>query len=211
MEDHKLDRDTREKTAARKDRNRKRKQSFNPKTVETDSSSYSTSAKKIKHLEDLNVPQDNLLEYKILNFITVFTAISNLVKCKNCNGDVEFQTCSERGLGFKIAVMCNTCQPQYITSSPFVGHTYQINRRFIYVMRILGLGLEGCKKFCGLMDMPAFLTQKTYDIIVKNMSECVNTVTEKVFSNAAKEEKKETCEQNNLQNTNELTVSGDGT
>ena len=106
------------------------------------------------------------MEYKIIDFMTVFTAISNLVKCKNCNGNVEFQTSSERGLGFKVVVMC---EPEYIVSSPFIGHTFEINRRFVYVMRVLGLGLEGCKKFCSLMDMSAFLSQNTYDMIIKNM------------------------------------------
>ncbi|KYM95562.1 hypothetical protein ALC62_13786 [Cyphomyrmex costatus] len=191
MGNNKINRFTRNTTNSRKDRSRKRKHIFYRKSGERNSSNNNTSAKKIKqHDEDLNVPQDDHTVYRLLNFITVFTAISNLVKCKKCNCDVNFQICSERGLGFKIAVMCNECQPTYINSSPFIGHTYEINRRFIYVMRILGLGLEGCKKFCGLMDMPAFLVQKTYDIIVKNMSACVNTVAKKVFVKAAKEEKK---------------------
>lgn len=37
------------------------------------------------------------------------------------------------------------------------------------IMRVLGLGLKGAKKFCGLMDMPAFITQNTYDLIINNM------------------------------------------
>ena len=85
-------------------------------------------------------------------------------------------------LGFKL--------PEYIVSSPFIGHTFEINRRFVYVMRVLGLGLEGCKKFCSLMDMSAFLSQNTYDMIIKNMKQCVIEVTEKVLSNAEVEEKK---------------------
>lgn len=98
--------------------------------------------------------QDNSIEYRILNFVTVFAAISNLVKCKVCGGDIKFQTASTRGLGFQIIVKCDTCAPQSIPSCSFIGRTYEINRRFVFTMRVLGLGLKSCQKFCGLMDMP---------------------------------------------------------
>lgn len=34
------------------------------------------------------------MEYRILNFIIVFAAILNFVKCKQCNENIKFQTAS---------------------------------------------------------------------------------------------------------------------
>ena len=44
-------------------------------------------------------------------------------------------------------------QPSYISSCQTIGKAYEINRRFIFVMQILGLGLVECQNFCGLMDI----------------------------------------------------------
>lgn len=113
----------------RKSRTRKRKNVFNPNLAESSSESFSASAKKLKNNNELIVSEDSSVEYRILNFITVFSAISNLVKCKTCNSDIKFETASTRGLGFKLVVKCNSCASQFIPSSPFLEHSYEINRR----------------------------------------------------------------------------------
>ena len=41
--------------------------------------------------EEIFVPRDSSVEYRILNFITVFAAISKYVKCKICDGEMKFQ------------------------------------------------------------------------------------------------------------------------
>jgi len=73
-----------------KSRPKKRKQYFNPKTDSTEEIVCSASRKKIRLGDEVTVPQDNSIEFRILNFITVFSAISELVKCKKCNSDVKF-------------------------------------------------------------------------------------------------------------------------
>lgn len=150
------------------------------------------------------------IEYRILNFITVFTAISECVKCKNCDGNIKFKAESTRGLGFKILVICTTCDPISIPSCPFIGSAYEINRRFFFVMRLLGLGLNGAKKFCGIMDLPPPVAQNTYDIIVNNIWRASTTVCEILLRNAVKEEKK-ICKEEKLDDCTEFCVSGDGT
>ena len=139
--------------------------------------------------EDIFVPRDTADEYRLFNFITVFAANSEYVKCKVCDGEVKFETASDRGLGFKIVLLCDKCVQRTVNSSPFIGYSYAINRRFLFVMRVLGLGLKDAKKFCGLMDMPAFLNQSTYDMIIENMHSCVQTVTDKLLGNARTQEK----------------------
>ncbi|KYM96705.1 hypothetical protein ALC62_00134 [Cyphomyrmex costatus] len=204
-------RELRESSGFRKSRPKKRKNVFNPKTAETSETSFSTSAKKLHLEEKIDVPRDTSIEYRILNFITVFAAISEYVKCKTCDGNVKFETASQRGLGFKIVLLCDKCASRSIHSSPFIEHSYAINRRFLFVMRVLGLGLKGATKFCGLMDMPPFLTQTTYDLIIKNIHSCVQVATEKLLQCACTEEKELTSEHQNDTNPTELTVSGDGT
>lgn len=195
----------------RKSRVKKRKNVFNPKTAETDERSFSASAKKFKEQEEISVTLDPSVEYRILNFITVFAAIAEYVKCKVCDGDVKFQTTSERGLGFQIVVLCDKCADRSVNSSPFVTHSYEINRRFLFVMRVLGLGLKGAAKFCGLMDMRAFISQPTYDLIINNIHSSVKIATEKLFAQACTEEKNLTSDNQGNEHSTELTVSGDGT
>ncbi|KAL7306127.1 hypothetical protein TKK_0001575 [Trichogramma kaykai] len=76
-------------------------------------------------------------------------------------------------------------------------------------MIILGLRLAGCKKFCGLMDLcSGFVSQATYDFYVKNILECSKTVTDIIFSLAVKEEQNLTLEENEVEKTTDLIVSG---
>jgi len=219
---NKISRIQRKDSGKRKDRPKKRKQSFNPKTAEIDDASFSsTSAKKLKLIEKKYVPEDATLQYVVLNFFSFFSTLSTFVKCSNiicengkekvCNGKVEFKQCAKFGLGFKIAVECENCLPRYIQSCHKIGRSYEINRRFIFVMRILGLGLAGCKKCCGLMDLSSsFLNQSTYDFYINKMYESIKEVAEVFFSAAAKEEKKLTCDETGIEDTVDITVSGDG-
>lgn len=203
----------------RKDRPNKRRQSFNPKTPESNEQSFSsTSAKKLKSREEIEVPVNSNVQYAIIDFLLVFSTLSTFVQCSNvvngkvCGGKIEFKQCSKLGLGFKIMLECENCDPRYIASSERIGQSYVINRRFIFVMRILGLGLAGCNKFCGLMDLASsFLHHSSYDFYVTKIHECVKIVAEKLFSLAAKEEKDDTCMENDLTDTTDVIVSGDGT
>ncbi|XP_067205402.1 uncharacterized protein [Linepithema humile] len=206
----KISRNSRSSDRNKKSRPKKRKNVFNPKTAERDQKASSASAKKLKKQEDISVPMDNNNDYRILNFITVFSAIANVVKCKRCNGNVKFQTASARGLGFKIAVLCDNCPTQYIASCPFLGHSYVINRRFVFALRMLGVGFKGAQKFCGLMDLPRFLDKKAYLILLKDIHSACETAAGIFLKRAVKEEITETCKAENVEETSELTVSGDG-
>lgn len=113
--------------ARRKDRPRKRKQSFNSKNPEINDDSFtSTSAKKLKGGDKEHVPEEDTLQYTIIDFALVFSTLSCSVRCSNiiknkgeaklCNGKVDFKQCSKFGLGFKIVVQCERCEPRYILS-----------------------------------------------------------------------------------------------
>lgn len=191
--------------------NRTKKRSSSISKYEKEEMSTSTSAKKFKRLDDISVPEEENIGYRILNFITVFTAISELIRCKTCSGDIKFKTERTQGLGFNILVVCASCDPISIPSCPYIGTAYEINRRFFFAMRLLGTGLNGAKKFCGIMDLPSPLAQNIYDTIVDNIYRAATTVCDVLLKNAVKEEKKIMCEEENLKGSTELFVSGSST
>lgn len=178
--------------------------------------------KKLKGDDKEHVPEEDTLQYSIIDFALVFSTLSSFVRCSNiiknkdeeklCNGKLDFKQCSNFGLGFKIVVACERCDPKYILSCKQIRKMYELNRRFIFVMRILGLGLAGCKKFCGLMDLSSsFVNQSTYDLYIDKIHECIGTIAQTLFSSAAKQENKLTSFENDVEDTTDVSVSGDGT
>lgn len=177
--------------------------------MEQETASTSASAKKLSSGQTVDVEMSTIFGYRILNFVTVFSTISSVVKCKNCGGDVKFRETSIRGLGFKLLIVCDSCEPTSVNSSSLIDdHTYEINRRLSFVFRLLGIGLTGIEKFCGLMDLPKPVYHSMYDKIMMNVYTAVEAVSKRSMKNAVVEEK-----QNNLDagNSPGLTVSGDGT
>ena len=183
----------------------------NPKKKKPDeTTTKSASAKKIRLSTSAKVPEDAEKHYRIVDFLLVFTTISTLVKCATCGEKVHFKSCDKQGLGFKIEVKCEKCKrPTFVPSCDKIGGKYEINFRFIFVMRLLGLGSAGCDKFCGLMDLASsFLSQHVYETYIESIITNVQKVANQFFCSAANQEKDETLKENG---TSELIVSGDGT
>lgn len=172
--------------------------------------STSTSAKKLEHKAHVEVPVDPTHGYRILNFIAEFSAISNYVNCKTCGGNVKFGESSIRGLGFKVVILCDACENRSVILCLLIeGHAYEINRRFIFAMRCLGIGEYGMRKFCGLMDLPKCIYQSFDDKISNNILTAAQTVCQRSMKNAVNEEEKVTAERADKPLV--ITVSGDGT
>lgn len=114
----------------------------------------------------------------------------------------------QRGLGSKIIVKCNNCSDHSINSCPLINdRAYEVNTLMIFAMRLLGIGINGIKKFCAFMNLPKPVFQVTYDKIVSNISiatECVRTL---CLKSATEKEKLLSIKHNNIDG---LTVSGDG-
>lgn len=187
-------------------RPRKRQFSGNRFSDESDSNLASTSAEKIVKTSNLSPSTDPTFSYCIVQFL-VFTTLQQKLKCKVCDGDVKFFKRDERGVGFKLCVVCD-CGDTLIDSSPKIGKSYEINRRFIFVMRLLGCGLAGVNNFCGLMDLGTGFYETTYYKIIENIKIAVEAVFRVVINEAANEEKDKNKAAGNKEN--ELSVSGDG-
>ena len=137
------------------------------------------SAKKIKNTEDLDVNVNPSFNYCIIQFTAVFFQLQQLLKCKDCNGEVFFSKNGQRGLGFKLSVK-SKCNETLISSSPFIDKAFEINRRLVLAMRILGVGFEGIRNFCGLMDLGQGICNSTYYSIVNHVENAAETVS-KIF------------------------------
>lgn len=106
--------------------------------------------------------------YRIVEFVTVFGALTDLLICRKCKGNVKFEETGVRGFGFKFLILC-ACGRREINSEPCINTGFEINRRIVFVMRLLGLGRETINIFCGLMDMGQGMSISTYDRIVRHI------------------------------------------
>ncbi|KYQ56025.1 hypothetical protein ALC60_05008 [Trachymyrmex zeteki] len=79
----------------------------------------------------------------------------------------------------------------------------------VFVMRLLGIGLNGINTFLGLTDLGKVLNTKTYYAAVDNIFVSVSAVYNEVIRKAGREEKEKNAADGNEMNN--LTVSGDGT
>ncbi|KYQ55392.1 RAG1-activating protein 1 like protein [Trachymyrmex zeteki] len=164
---------------ARPCRPRKKKFNYNPDKIEAETEYASTSAKKIKDASyddiEIDVGHNNV----IINFLTVFTFLSQCLKCKKCDGDVTFSRTCDRGLGFNLVIKCKCNDKQRVSSSPLVNGAYEINRRLMFVMRILGLGLRSINTFClkkVLMELSSGFGNGTYYAFITNLLEAAKNV-----------------------------------
>ncbi|XP_046608182.1 uncharacterized protein LOC124299203 [Neodiprion virginianus] len=140
-------------------------------------------------------------------FVSVFSAISNLVVCKTCQKEITLNQASPRGLGFEIAVTCE-CGNSYINSGPMIDNAFEVNRHLVAVMRLLGVGINRINLFCGLMDLACKIYNQTFAGCFTNLWTAAETVCKLSMQQAVNEGKELTSKKENSE-TN-LTVSGDG-
>lgn len=177
--------------------------------MEKETASVSTSAKKLKMSDNqYEIHTHPTFGYRFIDFVTVFSALSQLLVCKTCGTTISFNETQMRGLGYKIVVKCDKCEPRVITAIPVINkYAYEINRRIVFAMRLIGVGFNGILKFCALMDLPRPIFHSFYDTIVRNISIATAVVREKSMKQAVAQEKV-MCEEKGQ--TDGVTVSGDG-
>ncbi|GFW23610.1 uncharacterized protein TNCV_4091531 [Trichonephila clavipes] len=80
----------------------------------------------------------------------------------------------------------------------------EINRRFVYAMRTIGQGHAAMTTFCGVMDFPPPVAEKSFNNIINKLQLCSKEVAEASMLSAALEEV-------TLTNSSDIIISGDGT
>ena len=171
-------------------------------------SNTSASAKKLKESKDdsfdVRIKKDT--GYSLIQFFFVFGLLEQYLSCKVCKGDVSFSKFGQKGFGFKIHIACK-CGEKFIESCAMINNGFEINRRLVFVFRLLGVGLHGINLFCGLLEMGSGLNITAYYSIVETIKTAVKAVFDVVRRKAINEEKKLNTEAGNGE---DLTVSGDG-
>ncbi|XP_066599703.1 uncharacterized protein [Prorops nasuta] len=190
-------------------RPKKRKFFGNRYTLEAGTDFTSASAKKLKDNINMEVPIASSFAYCILEFASVFSAISANVICKECKNEVFFTQSNLRGLGFKIILSCNCERQQFIHSCPLILNAYEVNRRFVFVMHLLGIGQQGTKLFCSLMDISGGIGSSTYYALLENIHIAASAVYDAVLKLTVTQEKNANEQAGKA--PDELTVSGNGT
>lgn len=116
--------------------------------------------------------------YRIIEFVSVFLAISEVVICNSRKQKITFAESGHRGLGFKIVLLCK-CGKREIQSGPLIHTGYETNRRIVFVMRLLGVAREGINIFGGLIDIYQGLAKSMYDQIVQHLYTAFRTMFER--------------------------------
>lgn len=177
---------------------------------DTEETSFSsTSAQKLMHSQDTDVPIDPTHAYRIVQLYSVLCAISNVVICRECKADIKFSETAGEGLGFEIVVSCE-CGITKINSCPKIDNkAFEINRRIILTMRLIGIGFTGLTTFIGCMDIANIFDRDIYYSILQNIHYASKAVFHVLTRKAVNEERQKNSEAGNSMDI--LTVSGDGT
>lgn len=191
----------------RSGRPRKRHFHGNQYTENDEDVQPSASSKKLSSAASEDIHYNIMHGYKIIEFFTVFTALSELVLCRECKQRVKFEEAGNRGLGFKIVLLCR-CGRRDIISGPFINNGFEVNRRIVLVMRLLGVAREGINIFCNFMDMCDGLSETAYNNIIIHLYTATQSVFQSCCKKAVEEEKKENEKQGRP--ISNLKVSGDG-
>jgi len=147
----------------------------------------SASAKKLATADFDDIIYDPLLTYRIIKFFSVFNTLADILVCGECKQKIKFEENGKRGLGFKLVVVV----ARFIQSRPLVNIGYEINRRIVLVMRLLGVARDGINLFCSFMDMCSGISQHAYDNIIKHDHSASKSVFDSFCQKVIQEEKEE--------------------
>ena len=156
-----------------------------PRNTSDANADDSASARKMKSANADDVVVNVQHSYRIIEFISVFGVLAEMLICATCKRPVTFAESGQRGLGFRIVVSC-ACGRREIFSGSLISGAYEMNRRIVFVMRLLGIAREGLHVFCGLMDICIGLSKSGNDAAVehihKSASQMFETFTKKAHS-----------------------------
>ena len=68
------------------------------------------------------------------------------------------------------------CEDKFIESYTMINNGFEINRRLVFVFRLLGVGLHGQNLFCELLELGTGLNRTSYYRIISTIKIAVKTV-----------------------------------
>ncbi|GFV94393.1 uncharacterized protein TNCV_3352311 [Trichonephila clavipes] len=144
-----------------------------------------------KDYED-NFSVDTQSRYVIIDLNMLNDIFNNIAKCRYCDKsfcfDVAENKISRKGLATSVSATCKYCGSGHtLMISNTVSDGYEVNLRFVYGMRCIGIGKSA---FCALMNLPPppAKFERLYTPIFKALEtvssrSMVNSVNEAVIEN----------------------------
>ncbi|GFY25945.1 uncharacterized protein TNCV_1916951 [Trichonephila clavipes] len=134
----------------------------------------------------------NMFIHLLLNMMTVLMAIECLIKlpclqtfktlllAKNVVVILNYQKKCVRGLSSVFSIECKNCKDLCsFRNSKMLGkrkNIPEINRRFVYALRTIGQGHAAMTTFCGVIDFPPPVAEKSYNNIINKIQLCSKEV-----------------------------------
>ncbi|GFQ78845.1 uncharacterized protein TNCT_607881 [Trichonephila clavata] len=135
-----------------------------PVCVESEQFDVGASQKKIEKSEGHFDYKDNFSaesqsSFVIIDLNMLNDIFNNIAKCRYCDRSFCFGVAenksSRRGLASSVLATCKYCGSSYgsmTSNSVPAGH--EVNLRFVYGMRCIGIGKSAAQTFCALMNLP---------------------------------------------------------
>lgn len=200
------------RASGQRPKKRKRKQFYGNQFTDEPKVSGENLSASAKKLSTGGVLKDddgsNFQGYLLVDKQLLFSAVEEHLCCSICHSKVKFSSENDYGLLVNLSVSCSVCGViSAFKNSMMIGKNQKasdLNRRFSFAMRCIGKGLDASKTFCGVMDLPSPVSQKSYEKIVSHIHAATHAVTKASMKQAAEEEV-------SLTGSSDVTVSGDGT
>lgn len=151
-------------------------QSSNPTTLTTPSTSRpssspcfssissktsSTSKDKLsRHSTEYNKFENDLFQYDIVNLCVIDDLIAEVAVCKQCSGPLKMTVSNRIGLAFTINLDCSKCNMKASRENSTKGTVenskrsyYDINLRYVYALRAIGVGQESGRTLAGILNL----------------------------------------------------------
>ena len=100
------------------------------------------------------------VEVKGFRFIdlAILSTIFKMLPCKQCqqfNLELIENVSKRKGCASNLELHCKSCnwKEEFYTSAK-INYFFEVNRRLVYAMRLVGCGASSAERFCGLMNMP---------------------------------------------------------
>ncbi|GFV60499.1 uncharacterized protein TNCV_3471341 [Trichonephila clavipes] len=147
-----------------------------------------------KDYED-NFSVDTQSRYVIIDLNMLNDIFNNIAKCRYCDNsfcfDVAENKSSRKGLATSVSATCKYCGSGHTSmTSNIVSDRYEVNLRFVYGMRCIGIGKSAAQIFCAMMNLPPppAKFERLYTPIFKALEtvssrSMVNSVNEAVIEN----------------------------
>lgn len=151
-------------------------------------STESASKVKLGNLLDYEQFSDTF-KYDIVDLSVIERLISGIAVCKTCFGPLSFSVTKRIGLAFTVNLECtnNDCKAVVSERSSRLekvgaseNKVYDINIRYVYALRSIGVGQETGEMFAGVMNLPKPSKFAKYNKLLLPLSKqvCLDTMKE---------------------------------